>query len=244
MSPVVFGFLGYGHVSLGAQEIFDILPVETVRPADIPKLFSGREEAPRNLFKAVFKEEDMVRPLDPSKPFDLQDYYDNPQGYRPVVEDLVPYLTVLVNGVYWAPKYPKFMTKGFLRKHYGPGSNPRLRVVGDITCDINGSLECTVRATDPEDPVYVYDPAEDRALSGFAGRGPVVLAVYNLPAELPLESSTYFSGKLKELVPALAAADFQGTFAGCGLPDVLRRAVILYRGGLTPDYAYLGAYIA
>ena len=80
-------------------------------------------------------------------------------------------------------------------------------------------------------------------MPGFEGPGPAVLAVYNLPAELPLESSTYFSGKLKEHVPALLAARFDGPFAECGLPDVLRRAVIVYRGELAPDYAYLGQYL-
>ena len=243
LGPVVFGFFGYGHVSQGAQEIFDILPVETVRPADIPKLFEGRGEAPRTFYKAVFKEEDMVRPVEPARPFDLQDYYANPENYRPVVEDYVPYLTAIVNGVYWTPKYPKFVTKGFLKTLYGSGSRPRLRVVGDITCDINGSFECTVQATDSEDPVYVYDPIADEPLMGFKGNGPAVLAVYNLPAELPLESSTYFSGKLKEHVPAVAAAHFDRPFSECGLPDVLRRAVILYRGQLTPDYAYLSPSI-
>jgi len=243
LGPVVFGFFGYGHASQGAQEIFDILPVETVKPADIPKLFEGRGEASRTLYKAVFKEEDMVRPVDPAKPFDLQDYYANPENYRPVVEDVVPYLTAIVNGIYWAPKYPKFITKNFLKAHYGPGPRPRLRVVGDITCDINGSIECTVQATDSENPVYVYDPAADEPIMGFEGNGPAVLAVYNLPAELPLESSTYFSAKLKEHVPAVAAARFDKPFAECGLPDVLRRAVILYRGELTPDYAYLSRSI-
>jgi alpha-aminoadipic semialdehyde synthase len=243
LGPVVFGFFGYGHVSQGAQEVFDILPVEAVRPADIPKLFRGRGEAPRTFYKAVFKEEDMVRPVDPAKPFDLQDYYANPEKYRPVVDAYVPYFTAIVNGIYWAPRYPKFVTKGFLKTLYGSGSRPRLRVVGDITCDINGSFECTVKATDSEDPVYVYDPAADEPLMGFKGNGPAVLAVYNLPAELPLESSTYFSGKLKEHVPAVAAAHFDAPFSDCGLPDVLRRAVILYRGQLTPDYAYLSRSI-
>lgn len=242
LGPTVIGFFGYGHVSQGAQEVFDLLPVETVRPADIPKLFQGGKKAGRNLYKAVFHEEDMVRPADPGQAFDLQDYYDHPQGYRAITEDLVPYLTAVVNGIYWAPKFPKYITKPFLKKLYADGQ-PRLRVVGDITCDINGSIECTVQATDSENPVYVYDPVEDKAIPGFAGRGPAVLAVYNLPAELPLESSTYFSGKFKEHIPALAAARFDKPFAECGLPDVLRRAVIVYRGQLAPSYAYLGEYL-
>lgn len=243
LGPIVFGFFGYGHVSEGAQEIFDILPVEPIRPADLPLLFQRGERTHRNLYKAVFHEEDMVRPIDPGKPFDLQDYYRNPQGYRPITEDLVPYLTAVVNGIYWTPKFPKYITKSFLKKLYSGDTPPRLRVVGDITCDINGSIECTVQATDSENPVYVYDPFEDKAVPGFSGRGPAVLAVYNLPAELPLESSTYFSGKLKEYIPSLGAARFDRPFAESGLPDVLRRAVILYRGELTPAYAYLAEYV-
>jgi alanine dehydrogenase len=243
LGPVVFGFFGYGHVSQGAQEVFDILPVEPIRPADIPKLFEDEGKEHRNLYKAVFREEDMVEPVDRGKLFDLQDYYQNPQNYRPVTEGFVPYFTALVNGIYWTPKFPKYVTKTFLKGLYGRGARPRLRVVGDITCDIDGSIECTVMPTDSENPVYVYDPLEDKAIPGFEGRGPAVLAVYNLPAELPLESSTYFSGKLKEYVPAIAAARFDKPFANCGLPDVLRRAVILYRGELAPDYAYLDKFI-
>lgn len=243
LGPMVFGFFGYGHVSQGAQEIFDLLPVETVRPADIPKLFEAGAKPSPNLYKAVFHEEDMVRPIEAGRAFDLQDYYDHPQSYRAVTEELVPYLTAVVNGIYWTPKFPKYITKPFLKKLYGGGAPPRLRVVGDITCDINGSIECTVQPTDSENPVYVYDPFEDRAFPGFAGRGPAVLAVYNLPAELPLESSTYFSGKLKEHIPALAAARFDRPFAECGLTDVLRRAVIVYRGALTPGFAYLGEFV-
>jgi len=243
LGTLVVGFFGYGHVSQGAQEIFDLLPVETVRPADVPGLVESGAGLPGRLYKTVFHEQDMVRPIDPAKPFDLQDYYANPQAYRPVTEDVVRHLTVLVNGIYWTPKFPKYVTKAFLKGLYAAGARPRLKVIGDITCDINGSIESTVQATDSENPVYVYDPARDKAIMGFEGHGPAVLAVYNLPAELPLESSTYFSGQLKEHVPAIAAADYAGEFATCGLPDVLRRAVILYRGRLTPDYGYLAKFL-
>jgi alpha-aminoadipic semialdehyde synthase len=243
LDPLVVGFLGYGHVSQGAQEVFDILPTETVRPVDLTRLFERGSRSLRTVFKVVFKEEDMVEPLDPARPFDLQDYYQNPGCYRPVVDRLIPYLTVLVNGIYWTPQYPKFVTKPFLKSLYDRAEKPRLRVIGDITCDIDGSIESTVAATDSERPVYVYDPVQDKPIYGFEGTGPVVLAVYNLPAELPLEASTYFSGILKEYVPALTKADFGQSFAECGLPDVLRRAVILYRGELAPDYTYLARFV-
>ncbi|MDD8015631.1 MAG: bifunctional lysine ketoglutarate reductase /saccharopine dehydrogenase family protein [Acidobacteriota bacterium] len=239
LAPLVCGFLGYGHVSRGAQEIFDLLPVESIRPADVPALFKKRGFSAHRLYKAVFREEDMVRTRQAGGVFDLQDYYRNPGRYKPVVESYLPYLTVLVNGIFWSPMYPRFVTRKFIKKLYGGAGLPRLKVIGDITCDIEGSIECNVRATGPDDPVYVYDPAEGKALSGFQGKGPVVLAVYNLPAELPLESSVYFSQTLKSFVPPIASADFDGGFAACRLPDEVKKAVILFKGRLTPDYAFL-----
>jgi len=243
LTPFVCGFMGYGHVSQGAQEMFDLLPSEEVSPRDLPGLFRNGRPAARGLYKVVFKEEDMVRPIDPGRAFDLQDYYKNPQNYAPVMEAHLPYLTVLIVGIYWTSKFPKFITKPFLRKFYGGEGTPRLRVIGDVTCDIDGSVECTVKATDSENPVYVFDAENDRALTGIEGKGPVVMAVYNLPAELPLESSTYFSGGLKKYVPAILAADFRGEFSRCGLLPELKKAVILYRGKLTPAYEYLSKFV-
>ncbi len=244
LAPFVCGFFGYGHVSQGAQEIFGLLPHEEIRPGDLREIFGKRGPAARGLYKVVFKEADMVRPRDPGRAFDLQDYYANPAGYRSVVEDYLPYLTMIINGIFWTPKFPKFITKAVLRRLYGGPEAPRLRVIGDITCDIDGSIESTVRATDSENPVYVFDPLKETAEPGVAGRGPVVMSVYNLPAELPLESSTFFSGKLKAYVPAIARADFMGDFEACDLPPEIRKAVILYRGKLTPRYEYLSRFIA
>jgi alanine dehydrogenase len=241
--PFVCGFLGYGHVSLGAQEIFDLLPSEEIRPEDLPAVFAKRGPAVRGLYKIVFHEADMVRPLDPEKTFDLQDYYDHPEKYAPVLDRYIPDMTVVVNGIFWTPKFPKFVTRSFLKTLYGGPKVPRLKIIGDITCDINGSFDSTVKATDSENPVFVYNPVTGEAENGFAGKGPVVMSVYNLPAELPLESSTFFSGKLKGFVPALARADFEGPFERCELPPEVRRAVILYRGELTPDYEYLRRFI-
>jgi alpha-aminoadipic semialdehyde synthase len=237
--PFVCGFAGYGHVSQGAQEIFDLLPVEEVAPRDLDAFVRAGSYSAHRVYKVVFKEEDMVRPSDPQAAFDLQDYYNRPERYEADFERYLAHLNILVNGIYWAPQYPRFLTREALRSLYAPGATPRLRVIGDISCDVNGSLACTVKATDPDHPIYVYDPAADAARDGYEGRGPVVMAVYNLPAEIPLESSVFFSQALKPYVPAIAAANFTGEFAACDLPPVVKRAVILYRGRLTPDYAYL-----
>lgn len=241
--PFVCGFAGYGHVSLGAQEIYDLLPVEEVAPRDLEAFARSGNASAHRVYKVVFKEEDMVRPRVRGAAFELQDYYKHPEKYEADFERYLPRLSVLVNGIYWTPQYPRFVTQDALRSLYAPGASPRLRVIGDISCDVDGSLACTVKATDPEHPVYVYDPFQGRALDGFEGRGPVVMAVYNLPAEIPLDSSAFFSQALKPYVPAIAAANYRGEFADCGLPDVVKRAVILFRGRLTPDFTYLQQFI-
>ncbi|HUU37725.1 MAG TPA: hypothetical protein VMW46_05915, partial [Candidatus Desulfaltia sp.] len=157
LTPLVFGFSGYGRVSQGAQEIFDLLPFEELAPGEVEALFKKKDYSGKKAYKTVFKEEDMVVPKSGFPDFDLQDYYRNPKNYRPVLNRYLPYLTVLVNAIFWAPQYPRFVTKNDLKKLWRGPSLPRLRVIGDISCDVNGSVECTVRCTDPAHPVFTYD---------------------------------------------------------------------------------------
>jgi alpha-aminoadipic semialdehyde synthase len=116
-------------------------------------------------------------------------------------------------------------------------------VIGDITCDIEGAIECTVKATEPNNPVFVYDPKTDRAIDGVEGKGPVIMSVEILPTELPRESSTYFSNVLKDYVAAIASANYDGSFGDLDLPPAIKRAVIVHRGELTPDYRYIEQYL-
>jgi len=241
--PFLCSFTGYGHVSQGAQEIFDLLPFEEIDPGEVRSFFKKKNFSMNRVYKTVFKEEHMVKPKSPGYKFSLQDYYDNPQKYRPVLEPYIPYLTLLVNCIYWAPKYPRFLTKKYLKKLFAKDSFPRLRVIGDISCDIEGSVECTVKATDPKNPVFVYDPLRGEVKDGFEGRGVVVMAIDNLPAEISLESSIFFSQALKPFVPDMARANFSGDLSNCHLPQPIRKAMILFRGRFTPDYEYMKNFI-
>ncbi len=101
-----------------------------------------------------------------------------------------------------------------------------------------------MRDTDAGDPVFVYDPSSGDAPSGFDGPGLAVMAVGNLPAELPVDSSVTFSDALEPFIPDLAAVDFEASFEDAALPAPIRRAVILWRGELTPDFAYLREELA
>jgi alpha-aminoadipic semialdehyde synthase len=243
--PLVVGFTGYGNVSQGAQEILDILPVVIVSPAELKRMAQNTACDPRRVYKVVFKEADLVEPIEAGSGFDLEDYYRRGAGaYRGVFDRYVNDLSVLVNCVYWDERYPRLLTLEQCRRLWGPGRSPKLKVIGDISCDVGGSIECTIKSTEPGDPVYVYEPSTGTVKDGFEGDGPVMMAVDILPSEIPRESSIDFSRVLKPLLPQLAAADLSKPFAELALPPELKRAVIVYRGELTPDYAYLNSSLA
>ncbi len=240
--PLTVGVAGYGNVSKGAQEILDLLPTAEATPADVlAENWPG--DTSTTVCKVVFREQDTVLPLVPDKPFELREFYDHPERYHAAFDRYLPYLSVLVNCIYWEPKYPRLVTAESIRKLYA-GDQPRLRVIGDISCDVNGGIEITSVATEPDDPVYVVDPDTGETHSGVEGRGPVLMAVDILPSELPRESSAYFSAILKGFVPDIVAADYRVDFDKLNLPAPLKRAVICHHGTLTPDYRYIEAYLA
>ncbi len=241
--PLICGFAGYGRVSLGAQEIFDLLPFEEITPDKIVELLKSKSYSSSTVYKVIFKENHMVEPISSDSPFELEDYYNNPQKYRSVFEKYLPYLSILMNCIYWTQQYPRFVTKSFLKQLWTKEDSPKLKVIGDISCDVDGSVECTVRATSPDNPIFVYDPIRGDVKDGYNGRGVVVMAVDNLPAEISLESSVFFSQSLMPLVKGIAEADFSGDFEGSRLPDPIKKATIVFRGKFTPDYEYMRDFL-
>ena len=239
LTPFVVGFAGYGNVSRGAQEIFDVLPHKTVNPEEL----AGLTPESNLLYKCVFKEEHMVEPKDSSADFDLQDYYKHGKTkYNGIFHKHVPYIAVLMNCIYWTNKSPRLVTLDFIRTHWKEDDR-KLQVVGDISCDVGGAIEFTVKCTSADRPAFTYIIDENRAEMGVKGDGPVVMAVDNLPCELPRESSTSFSETLLDFMPALAGADFTAPFSDLELPREFKDAVIVYRGKLTEKFQYLEQYL-
>ncbi len=239
LTPFVVGFSGYGNVSRGAQEMLDLLPHETVSPENLSELKRNRNI----LYKCIFMEHHMVKPKLDSTPFDLQDYYSHGTSkYKGDFEKYVPYLTVLMNCIYWTPKYPRLITIDFIKSHWDD-EDRKLRIVGDISCDVKGSIEFTVRCTDAGNPSFTYLIKENRGVLGVEGNGPVVMAVDNLPCELPRESSTSFSETLLRFIPLLAMADFTVPFEELQLSRELKDAIIVYQGHLVENYKHLEQHI-
>jgi len=237
LPPLVVGIAGYGNVAKGAREILAELPIREVAPADLTEL----DTAPSSncFYQTTFKEEHIVVHHESADLFQLQEYYRNPERYRSDFSRYLPHLTVLMNCNYWDDRYPRLVTIDELRALDQGPSTPRLRVIGDLGCDVGGAIQCTVKCTEPGDPVFVYDLATAEAISGFNGNGPAILAVDILPSELPFESSEEFAKSLGPILPSLARADFEMAFEELKIPAEVARAVIVHKGELTPDFSHL-----
>jgi len=241
LMPLTIGFTGYGNVSNGAQEIADLLPGMYITPQELVKL-DKRDNLPDNIiYKVVFKEEDIVEP-NQGQQFELLDYYNHPEKYKSQFEQYLPHLTVLMNCMYWDDRYPKIVTKEYLKAAFEEGI-PKMTVIGDVTCDPDGSIECTFKGTEIEDPIFVYNPLDDSYNMGYEGEGILDMAVDILPSELPLESSMAFSNALFRYIEAIAVEDYSKPFDQISLPNPIKKAMILHQGQLTPDYQYLEEYL-
>ncbi len=221
LHPLVVGFTGGGNVAAGAQEILHRLPVVEVMPEELPDLVRNAGLSRHAVYKVVFRRAD-----------------------RESFARHLPYLTVLVNGIYWMPGQPRLVTREDLVMLFGGDAAPRLRVIADISCDVDGSIAATVRSTTPDAPVYTYDPATGQATPGVSGPGPVVLAVDNLPAEFPADASEHFGDSLFPFLSGLLSADHRVPFEHLTLPSALLGAVVTHEGELAPGFRYLQEHLA
>jgi alpha-aminoadipic semialdehyde synthase len=146
-----------------------------------------------------------------------------------------------MNCIYWDKQYPRLITKDYIQQTYS--KKLKLQVIGDISVDINGAIEFTEKTTTPDNPVFVYNPTTDSITNDIEDEGVVVMAVDNLPCELPRESSQEFSHALRSFVPAIAQADYTVEFSELKLPPKIKKAVILHKGKLTPEYRYIDKYL-
>lgn len=220
LHPLVFGFTGGGNVSQGAQAILDRLPVVPVLPDELATLAEDESLSRRAVYRVVFRRDDRER-----------------------FARYLPHLTVLVNGIFWKPGDPRLVTRADVARLWGGERPPRLRVIADLSCDLEGSIEVNTRIATIDDPVYVYDPDRGVAASGVEGHGPVVLAVDNLPAEFPRDASEYFGDALFPFLSGLAVGNYGASFEHLALPAAILGAVVAHSGELTPDYRYLEEHL-
>jgi len=241
LSPVIVGFAGDGNVSKGAQEIMDLLPIIEISPDQLDGIRKQDNIEHNHIYKVVFNEQDMVTPL--VGDFELQDYYDHPEKYESAMDLHLPKLDILVNCIYWTAKYPRLVTKAFLQGQATSGMESKLSVIGDISCDIEGSIEITKAGTMPDNACFSYFPETDIFEDGILQNGITVMAVDNLPCEFSKESSMFFSNVVKEFTSDIVSADFGKPFGELQLAYPIKKALILHNGQLTDDYTYLEEFI-
>ncbi|MEE9431007.1 MAG: bifunctional lysine ketoglutarate reductase /saccharopine dehydrogenase family protein [Melioribacteraceae bacterium] len=242
ITPLITGFAGYGNVSQGAQSLYNILPHQVIKADELDDFIREGEFSNKVVYKVVFKEEDMYeRPTE--KEFSFEYFVDHPSEYLSIMNKYVPNLSMLINGIYWEERFPKHITIENMKEWYKKEAKQKLKVIGDITCDINGSVEMTVKSTKSSNPAFVYEPLTDNVIDGVEGNGPVILAVDKLPAELPRQASESFGDALYPFIQDLVKIDYSKDFEDLDLPDEFKKAVITHKGKLTPNFEYLKKYL-
>ena len=246
IEPLIFCVTGQGgKVHSGAMEVLQELPHEFVTVEDLASIdeYRGPHKCVYILSVGV---SDLVEHRDGAA-FDRQRYQEHPDEYSSVFSKrIAKYVSVLVNGAYWNERFPRLLTKEEMQELYETGI-PRLQVVADISCDVDGSIEFLHRVTSIERPFFEYDPRRDREITDdVTGDGVTVSGVDILPSELPKESSEYFGDALLPFVrhiikDSICGRNHSGVCGLTNLPSEIGNACIASDGELAQGFKYIEA---
>ena len=241
LSPFIIGTTGHGNASRGVQEILDLLNPIEIHPKDMPRFIKHQKRFSKEIYKIVFLREEKFRSKN-GKGFYFEEYLKHPERFESNLERYLGYLNILFHTSYWDRRYPRMVTKDMVRK-LAKKKPFRLKFIGDISCDINGSIELTHKATTVERPVFTYDPKKGIFHEGYEASGITILAVDNLPSELPKDASAEFGSLIRDYVYQIAAHGIKDITHHAALPSEIRRAVIAQEGKLTKDFKYLKRFL-
>jgi alpha-aminoadipic semialdehyde synthase len=242
LKPFIVGVIGRGNVSAGVQEVLSLMGAEEVHPRDMESFVKKRRINSNKMYMIVFYREEKLRSKT-GKRFYFEEYLEHPEKFTSNMDNYLPRLNLLINSAYWDEHYPRMVTKNMLSELYNKRKF-RLEFIGDISCDIGGAIEITSRTTTQRAPVYTYDPTEDKYNKGYKNDGITVLAIDNLPTELPKDSSENFSKLIREYVYQVAEHGAMNVTDHVVLPRETRQAVVTQGGELTDNYKYLERYFA
>lgn len=214
---------GGGRVAGGATEILDATGI--------------RQVAPHTYLQQSFKSAIYTR-LDPwhyarrtdGSSFDFSHFVSQPDMYE---NTFLPYASrtdIFIASHYWNPSAPLMLTRKDLCQ-----SDIPITIIADISCDIRGPIQSTLRFSSIAEPFYGFDPETGLETNPFLSDVITVMAVDNLPGELPRDASTDFGGALMEyVIPELLGVKDSG---------MLDRASIAQDGALTGPFDYLQDYV-
>ncbi len=216
---------GGGRVAQGAMHVLDKLRIRKVTPRDYLELDFNEPVYTQLNSSDYHRHKDQMM-------FDRDDFHHNPHTYYSYFSDYAFRSDILIAGAYWDPRAPKLFSLEQARQ-----AGFRLRIVADVTCDINGSIPFTVKSTTIDDPVFDFDPYGETVEPPYSDPENVtVMAVDNLPCELPRDSSRYFGDRLiNNILPDLL---------GGNASKILDRATMTKNGQLTERFSYLQDYVA
>ncbi|UKN03837.1 NAD(P)-dependent oxidoreductase [Paracrocinitomix mangrovi] len=216
---------GFGRVGNGAREIFTSLGLKEVSPEDF--LDQEFDEAVFTHLKAkhYYGRAD-------GKPFDRLAFFESGEGHVSTFDRYLKEADMYIAAHYWDASSPFIISREDLKMN-----GLRTKVVADISCDIDGPVACTIRPSTIAKPIYGYNPSTESEVDPLADGAICVMAVDNLPCELPKDASEDFGGELiNEVFPYLFGED----------PDriIERASETNLEGELMPDYSYLEDYVA
>ena len=224
LPPIKIVLTGGGRVAKGAMEVLTRLGVRKVTPRQFLEEWFDFPVFVQLNARNYHRRKD-------GGAFSRNTFFRTPQVFQ---ADFVKYAAVadmLIASAFWDPKAPPLFERQEIQS-----DDFKISVIADITCDIEGSIPCTKRPSTIEDPLYDYNPCDDQIENPLSDEANItVMAVDNLPCELPRDASTSFGWDLVEKVlPELLGTDESG---------VIERATITRDGKLTERFSYLQDYV-
>lgn len=210
---------GKGRVAGGAREILLETKIPEVAPTDfLTRAFSTP------VFCQIDADE-YTRHRD-GQPFNFPHFFEHPQEYANAFLPFTKAADILIAGHFWHPQSPIFFTADDMTH-----SDFKIKIVADISCDIPGPIPCTLRASTIDEPLYGYDPKTKQEGDPYATENITVMAVDNLPCELPRDASLSFGEQLiSHVLPHLFTKTSE---------NMIKRATITKDGKLTNHFSYL-----
>lgn len=223
MPPIKIVLTGTGKVGMGAKELLDDAGFKMVK---INEFLNNDFDEPVYVQLDV---QDYYRRID-GKPSSKDDFIQNPNAYESDFEKFAKVAEIVIAGHFYKDGSPKIITKEMLNSPYN-----EIKVIGDVSCDILGPIDSTLRSSTIDDPFYGYYPRENKEVPLDHPAAITIMAVDNLPCELPKDASEGFGEMfLENVIPAFFNGDKD---------QILKRGTICENGKLTERFSYLEDYI-
>ena len=220
--PVKIAVTGSGRVAHGIVEIMNLMEIHEV---DTEEYLQGNFSYP---VYVLLKGADLYRDKKTGK-YNRADFHQHPERYECLFRKYLPHTDILMNGVYWEQNIPRLFEMADLRDE-----NYKMNTIADITDDQHGSVPCNLGDATIEDPVYGVDRSSgEKTAPGLPGSVDI-MAVGNLPNELPKDASKYFGEQLIKFI----VDDLAGNGSG-----IITDATIMKNGVLTDPYQYMKDYV-